>query len=146
VTFVGGQLGQLAFLNNINDPWTAYTPTFRFAGGALFVGNGSVAGRFKQIGKTCTFRARLVFGSTTSFSTGQMLVSVPVAAPSAVDLEGLSGVLAVGAGPSYYAVAALLAATTEVTLIASGGVITATAPSTWAAGNWVSLRGTYETA
>lgn len=74
--FVAGTTGQLAFLNNINDPWTAYTPTLS----GITLGNGTLSGRYKQIGKTVYFSISLTLGSTSSITATGPLFGLPVAA------------------------------------------------------------------
>lgn len=60
--------------------WTNYTPTWLASGGTPAIGNGTIAGRYKQIGKTVFFSIYVLFGSTTSFSSGAYSFSLPVAA------------------------------------------------------------------
>ncbi|MDI9934678.1 hypothetical protein QM806_04315 [Rhodococcus sp. IEGM 1351] len=61
--------------------WEAYTPTWTGA----TIGNGSITGHYKQIGKTVHFRFKFVIGSTTTQPTGGVFwkISLPVAAAAA---------------------------------------------------------------
>src|SRR4051794_8979925 len=52
--------------------WTAYTPTI----GGVTLGNGTVVGFYRKVGKTLHLRVRFVAGSTTVV-TGAMSVSLP---------------------------------------------------------------------
>ena len=60
--------------------WTAYTPTITADGGGFSLGNGVASGRYKQIGKTVFFHAKLVYGSTTNPGSGHWNFSLPVTA------------------------------------------------------------------
>ncbi len=60
--------------------WTAYTPTITADQGGFSLGNGTLSGRYKQIGKTVFFNLKFVFGSTTSAGGGHWNFSLPVTA------------------------------------------------------------------
>ena len=60
--------------------WTTYTPTITADLGGFSLGNGTVSGRYKQIGKTVFFHLKFVYGSTTSPGTGHWNFSLPVQA------------------------------------------------------------------
>jgi hypothetical protein len=66
--------GAYAPLSN-NTAWTTYTPTL----GSVTLGNGTITGRYKQMGKTVTYRATLTLGSTTTFTGGgsQVFIGSP---------------------------------------------------------------------
>jgi hypothetical protein len=63
-----------------NTAWTSYTPTITADGGGFSLGNGVATGRYKQIGKTIFFYAKLVYGSTTNPGSGHWNFSLPVEA------------------------------------------------------------------
>ena len=63
-----------------NTAWTSYTPVVIADGGGFSLGNGVVTGRYKQIGKTVSFYAKFIFGSTTSPGAGHWNFSLPVQA------------------------------------------------------------------
>jgi hypothetical protein len=58
--------------------YTSYTPT---SGGNWTLGNGTVSGRFLQVGKLVSFFGSFVLGSTSTV-TGGMFITLPVAADS----------------------------------------------------------------
>ncbi len=59
--------------------WTGFTPNWSIFGGSTSVGNGTLTGRYKQIGSTVTGWILLVQGSTTTKSgTGLWHFSPPV--------------------------------------------------------------------
>lgn len=59
-------------LDGIEEPYLAWTlgaPTWTASAGTPALGNGSLTGRYRRIGKTLQFQFRLVAGSTTTFGT-----------------------------------------------------------------------------
>lgn len=127
--------------------WTAYTPTLSSSGTTQPVlGDGTLTGRFKQIGKTVHFSLRFLAGSTTTFGDGNTLYGLPVAARTAPPW----GVLAVleDASPftRHMAMSGVQDANRVFLRNYAGTTVTATAPWTWAASDGVILNGTYEAA
>lgn len=74
--------GSTASISIESTEWTSYTPTITADGGGFSLGNGVVSGRYKQIGKTVFFYAKLVYGSTTSPGSGHWNFGLPVTAHS----------------------------------------------------------------
>lgn len=65
LTTVGLTLGTV-------DPaaaWIAYTPTWAASAGSVSIGNGTLTGRYRLIGKTVDFTFKLTAGSTTTYGT-----------------------------------------------------------------------------
>jgi hypothetical protein len=62
--------------------WTTYTPTWDATSSSPSIGNGSIVGRYRQVGKTVTFSIVLTVGSTTNVGTGIYEFGLPVAARS----------------------------------------------------------------
>lgn len=60
--------------------WTSYSPTITADGGGFSLGNGTLTGRYKQLGKIVFFSLKFVFGSTSSGGTGHWNFSLPVTA------------------------------------------------------------------
>lgn len=58
--------------------WQPYTPTWTSDGTAPSIGNGSIEGRYVQIGNLVICSIYLLAGSTTSFGTGNYSLSLPV--------------------------------------------------------------------
>jgi hypothetical protein len=74
--------GSTASISIESTEWTSYTPTITADGGGFSLGNGVISGRYKQIGKTVFFYAKLVYGSTTSPGSGHWNFGLPVTAHS----------------------------------------------------------------
>jgi len=66
-----------------NTAWISYTPTWTAASLNPVIGNGTIEGYYKVIGKTCFVRGNIAMGSTTTFGTGEWYVSMPFTASHA---------------------------------------------------------------
>jgi hypothetical protein len=66
--------------SQIESAWTSYTPVWTASGTNPVIGNGTIEGYYKLIGKTCFVRGNIAMGSTTTFGTGEWYVSMPVTA------------------------------------------------------------------
>ena len=115
--------------------WIAYTPTWT----NLTVGNGSITGRYIQIGKTVHVFVTLGFGSTTSVS-GIFYASLPTAAAATP----------IGTGWAFDDSAVqwnnLTFTHVNYFISASGSRYSATHPWTWATGDAIRFSMTYEAA
>jgi hypothetical protein len=72
-------------LNNtrIDNDWSSYTPSWTSDGTQPVLNNGTLTGKYKQIGKTVFVRVKLLIGSTTTTGTGTWYFSLPVNAAAA---------------------------------------------------------------
>jgi len=75
-TFLAGELPDADkfieisnFMTAATAAWTSYTPTWTASAGTPAVGNGSLTGAYRRIGKTVDFRMLLTAGSTTTYGT-----------------------------------------------------------------------------
>lgn len=143
-----------ANFNEIGKPWTSYTPTWSASGAAPALGNGALAGAYKQIGTTLFLRIRWIAGSTTTFGTGSYRFLLPAAEPSGVPQIGIGveqSLSAKGydasAATNYVLTAFVVPSSGYVELIsnAAGGVGD-TSPVTWADGDGITITGAIEVA
>lgn len=65
-------------VDGIEAGWVAYTPAWVGTVNPT-LGNGTLAGRYKRIGKTVLYRIRLTIGSTTTIGSGAYRFSLPTA-------------------------------------------------------------------
>lgn len=65
-------------ISNTLGTWTDYTPTWTAGTTNPTLGNGTIAGRYCQIGKIVWVEIILSIGSTTTVGSGQYRFSVPV--------------------------------------------------------------------
>jgi len=129
--------------------WTAYTPTLGGTGWAI--GNGTVEGRYCQIGKIVHFRAKITFGSTSTAGAGAGTVSLPVAAggdgflsmrglASFFDASATSVLLGDWRGTGTTTAAVVYRASN----LGAEAALTTTDPFTWATSDQINISGTYE--
>lgn len=127
--------------------WSTYTPTWSSTGTAPALGNGTIAGRYKQIGKIVIFHIQLVMGSTTTYGTGNWQFSIPVTAISnATAITTGTGLVNDDSSVSgdQGLVPYLNSSTTILAKIANGGQLSATAPLTWVTNDEIRLGMVYE--
>jgi hypothetical protein len=129
-------------LDAMESAWTAYVPVL---GNGWAIGNGAIAGRYKQIGKTVSYEIDITFGNTSTFAAGQIFVSLPV--PSI----GFHYVVAYyfdnSAGFTYMGFGDANATDIRLRTNASPSVIaTNAAPFAWAVSDVIRITGTYEAA
>jgi hypothetical protein len=149
------QLGDRALTSDFsNTAWTAYTPTITADGGGFSLGNGTASGRYKQLGKTVHFYAKLVYGSTTSPGSGHWNFSLPVTAYSSnytfsasILDDGAAWYGGIGNG-NYTGSTTTFAVnvTSPNAGIASWVVVGNGGPFTWGAADNITISGSYEAA
>ena len=136
------------------DAWTVYTPTVTADGGGFSLGNGTLSGRYKQLGKTVHFYAKFTFGSTTSPGAGHWNFSLPVTAynsnftfSAAILDNGNAWYGGIGNGnytglTSSFAVIipGTSASVTTWATVGNGG------PFIWTTGDNITISGSYEAA
>jgi hypothetical protein len=69
--------------SQIDTLWTSYTPTWTASSSNPSIGNGTIEGYYKLIGKTCFVRGNIAMGSTTTFGSGEWYVELPFPAKHA---------------------------------------------------------------
>lgn len=144
--------GADALLAAMTSQWVAYTPTWTAVTTSPTLGNGSLVGAYKQIGKTVHFRITVTAGSTTTFGAGAYILSLPVASATSVDVM-LASVYALNQGVGGFAGICIMAGSTGITVrlptSSSSNVMTTWAPTVpWMLKNTdiVSVYGTYQAA
>ncbi len=133
--------------------WSSWTPTFT----NLTVGNGTLNGKYIQIGKTVFYRLSFILGSSSSVGTG-VSFTLPV---TSVSYAGTSTVPFIGSGQIYdngvalYVVNIAWASTTtgSIYLMGAGGTyvtgqqnLTASVPMSWGLNDEFGIQGYYEAA
>jgi len=81
--FTGSLTGSVNGATIDNTAWTSYTPSWTAASSNPVIGNGTITGQYKLIGKTCFVRGNIAMGSTTTFGSGEWYVSMPFTASNA---------------------------------------------------------------
>lgn len=140
--------GQLWYDTTDTGAWTTYTPTLS----SWTLGNGTVTGRYTQVGKTVHFVARLTVGTTTTVS-GFPTFTLPVTASTSFQATSthFGAATFLDNGVNTYSAAMRMQTTTTVSvaIIGTSGLNTAptsTTPFTWGSTDVVLVAGTYEAA
>ena len=128
--------------------WTTYTPTWTTDGTAPSIGNGTLTGRYKAIGKTVAFNIRVVMGTTTTYGSGNWQFGLPINAQSGTNVVVPATYLNDGVG-WYYGIAnnGYLGGTSNITPLygsTTATPITSTNPFTWGTSDTIAINGTYE--
>lgn len=137
---------------DILGAWGSYTPTFYLGANAIGVGDGSVVGRYMQIGKTVHFYAQLNVGSSTSFPADDTITSTLPVSGQQTSMGGLAIGLATATDGSITrnGLASVVVAAHRVGFYGfNDAYATATAPVALyppAAGKYIIFSGTYEAA
>lgn len=136
--------------------WASWTPTCV----TLTPGNGTLAGKFVQIGKTVLYDLSLLFGSTTSITGSIFTFSFPTTPLARTTAQSLAfpfgeAVMLDSSASTYYSgtVAANNATLGEIlawradsaTFLATQNAMNSSNPFTWATGDYMYARGFYET-
>lgn len=132
--------------------WQSWTPTFT----NFTLGTGTInSAKYTQVGKTVYFRLRITLGSTPGIGT-DVQFTLPVASASEensgtapFNLIG-QGILYDAGTANYIGYIGTSSTTTAWILRSVGGTqiagLTSTQPFTWASGDVIYLRGSYEAA
>lgn len=135
-----------------SDAWTSYTPAL--TGGTWAVGNGVFVAAHKRVRSTVHFRIQFQFGSTTATDGAvapKMSLPFTAAAGQSPVIPFASAYFDFTPGSQGYAGQAFMNTTTtlQFAVIGASGIhsaVTTTSPTTWAAGDVITVRGTYEAA
>lgn len=136
--------------NSMFDAWTAYTPVWTATGTNPVLNNGTSAGRYLKIGRTCYVSGLVTSGSTTTYGSGSYIFSLPFASASAGVVQ--LGVARVSGASTWIgqcyanAGATTVGITTNAAASSAGANVTPTVPETWAAGATWRFSLTYQTA
>jgi len=133
--------------------WTSYTPTWTSDSSTPSIGNGSLTGRYKQIGKTVFFNFKLTYGSTTTGGAGAWMFGLPVTAydanyqfPVSILNSGLAWYGAIANGNYKNSTSHFSIIHQNDTATTVWGGVTAGAPFTFGAQDTLTVSGSYEAA
>lgn len=157
-TWVVGEVVAAATMNqeirdqfaSMFDAWTAYTPSWTASTTNPTLGNGTLAGQYIKIGRTCTATVFLTMGSTTTYGSGNYTFSLPFMAASAtVSYLGVArlGAARIWLGHAVVSTGSNLATITFDSAIADtrGTNWTGTSPETLASTHTFRFSLTYQT-
>ncbi len=72
-----------SYVTPYEGAWISYTPSWTAASVNPSIGDGTLEGWYKVVGKTCFVRGNIVIGSTTTFGSGEWYISMPFTASHA---------------------------------------------------------------
>lgn len=142
---------ELNALGGINDAFTLYTPTI--SGSVSAIGNAVISTYFKQIGKMVFVKGQITFGTTTSFTAGNLTMSLPVTAGNFMGNILGTGYLE-NNGLAGYACFPQMGGTTSIYFVvlntsstyAAPNIVSNTVPFTWADTDFIRFNFWYEAA
>jgi hypothetical protein len=152
-SFSGSFTGSLTgSVTNYETAWTSYTPAWTTDGVTQpVIGNGSVTGAYKQIGKTVFVRVKLNCGSTTTFGTGAWQFGLPVTASNADGIQFPCSILENSVAwfggtvnGTYSGATFKSAIITPQPFTHTLAAVTAKSPFTWGDSDSLQFNGTYE--
>jgi hypothetical protein len=129
--------------------WTSYTPVWTCSTTNPSLGNGTLTGAFRAVGKTVDFRLRWVAGSTTTYGDGQWSFTLP-RSPTAT--QSAPGIAINGAAGMRFVLACVIntAGVSRMATNGTAGVSTNagtpanSVPFQWSNGAQLLLGGVYE--
>lgn len=143
----------LTYLYDIfaSQAWTNYTPTWTCLTTGPVLGNGTLTGKYCQIGQTVHFIIELTAGTTTTFGTGNFQFDLPV-----VEFAlrwGFRGMARDNSAPGSFPLLAERTASNLLTVkcdsLTAGSQlrsVTNTVPFTWAVSDSLTIHGEYAAA
>jgi hypothetical protein len=126
--------------------FATYTPTWTADTTNPVIGNGTITGRYVQIGKLTFFSFKILAGSTTTFGTGTYSVGLPTTAatPSSSVIGGAN---VLDAAVANWASTLVVSSTQSILVLMPGAgnaVWNQTVPFTFANGDSIQGSGVYE--
>lgn len=128
---------------NAQAAYATYTPTLT----NITLGNGTLNGYYRQIGKTIDVIVSFAAGSTTTYAAGGAGFSLPVT-PLAAYTGTLAGNIGVGSGIVNPAgtranVNVVINGTPVFQLISASGLVSNTSPATFGTGSFIGFTARY---
>lgn len=147
-----------SLLTGWGGAWTSYTPAWTSNGGTNpVIGNGTLSGKYVQMGKVVHFQAKILMGTTSTFGTLGWQLSLPVAARTGAPDQIFYTQATCGAATAKVypgqgtqatsTVINLQSPPTSTPFLSLTGT-TSAIPGTWQSSsiNWMILWGSYEAA
>lgn len=116
-------------LDAIQAVWTAYVPVWTAVSVNPAKGNGTLTGKYRQVGKSVDALIILTCGTTTTFGTGEWRFSLPATAAS-TDQVGVTYIF--DNGTQTRPGVCHMISTTTVAPDSATGTCTSIVPQTWA--------------
>ena len=129
--------------------WQSYTVSWTAATTNPSIGNGTLSGRYVQIGKSVIYSIALVMGSTTTYGSGIWRFSLPkLVANSSVRYIGQWRAYDASTGASYSGVTSLSSGNSGIIIFSrdqGSSTLSNVVPFTWASSDELFVTIVYET-
>lgn len=132
-------------MDALAGPWTEYAPVWSQAGGTiLYVGSGSIVGRYRKMGRTVFAQIRLERAADSNIGSDLWIFSTPPVSPRSWNMLG--GGFSMVRNGNYFGGSVFPVASGSVgAIVGDAGRISNTTPiATHATGDWYSLQFVYE--
>lgn len=135
-----------ALWTGLQAAWDTYTPTRRdgAGGSALTIGNGTITGSYREVGKTVDAVIVMTVGSSTGTGSTVWTFELPVAPASSDKVIGVGSYYDASAGINVPVVVHGVSGSEVEASNYQGTIIQSTGPLTWASGDKIKLRVSYE--
>lgn len=147
MSFAAGDTPPASTFNDFVAPgWQSYTPVWSTTGTAPALGNGTITGHFRLTANSdlVIVCGRLVMGSTSTFGTGNYLVSVPTVASTTTQNEMQGAVYILDSGSQSRIGICDFQSSSNLQFETASGGVGATSPQTWANGDqlrwWIAYQ------
>lgn len=131
---------------NLTAAWTSYTPTFASGGTAPVLGNGTLTGKYIQVGKFVAASVYFIAGTTTTFGTAELRFGLPVTIGLGFDVTGTAVLL--DSGTTRYSATCLAGSGLSYTtiVVGSSNQISGVIPFTWTTNDAINFQLIYPAA
>jgi hypothetical protein len=129
--------------------WQAYTPTWGGSTSNGTIGNGTLSGRYTQVGNTVFYEVALTIGSTSTIAVGNWNFSLPVSKRNDAFVNvGITNWYGGRSGVNFYMSAGFYDTAKVYPILANNpmGQITNLSPIAWTTGDILQISGSYEQA
>lgn len=138
-------------IESLGGPWLSYTPTWTAQTTNPVIGNGSLAGAYREAGKQINYRIILNIGSSSTMGTGAWLFTLPVAFHGDYVQHAPMGVATMfdtSASNVYTRFATIFGVGARKVVLRNQDSTAAdlNTPILWASGDRIFITGEYETA
>lgn len=127
---------------DVTGTWSSYSPTWTANVSNPTLGNGTLAGRYRKIGKTYDVFVSLTIGGTTSIGSGTYFITLPSTAaffhPGALYMSDVS------ASADKFGICRVWNTTPDrMFFVSASGLVSQAVPHTWATGDMLIAQVTY---
>lgn len=124
--------------------WMSYIPAWTASVSNPAIGNGTIVGKYKLVGKTCHFYIIITMGTTTTYGSGYWSVTLPT--PAAAEFQIVNAQVRDASAGNEKAASARLDLTKVLRIHLGDGAWVDSATIAWTSQDVLMVGGTYEAA